>query len=250
MNPKIKEKNEEEATLLLETHKEAENIEKIESFKLTHTLNIEFMRKVYLLLTFQLSFTFLWIIIAMNSPAVISFIQKNSFILVTAILLSMISLYALICFIDFQRKVPHNYIFLGIFTMCEAYIVAYICSFYDLQVVYTAGVMTLVVCFALTLYALTTKSDFTTKGGMLFVMIIVFIIAGIFVMFVHTPIVRIVYHVIGVLLFGFYLVYDTQLIMANKSMTYSVDDYIAATLNIYIDIINIFLEILQLFESK
>lgn len=250
MNNKKSERYEEEAVNLLDNHRETDNTAQIESFKLSHTLRIDFMQKVYTLLSIQLFITFAWTILAINNVQVHAFIVQNSFMLMLAGILSIISLYSLICFLDFQRTVPHNYIMLIIFTLCEAYIVAYICCFTQPSVVYSAGTMTLVVCLALTIYAFTTKRDFTMMGGMLFVLLAVFLVASIFMIFIKIPLVRIVYHVIGVLLFGFYLVYDTQLIMTNKSMTYSIDDYIAATLNIYLDIINIFLEILQLFESK
>ena len=45
---------------------------------------------------------------------------------------------------------------------------------------------------------------------------------------------------------GFYLVYDTQLIMGKFGVAYSVDDYIFATLEIYMDIIRLFLLILRI----
>jgi len=250
MNNKKSERFEEEAVNLLDTHRESENIAQIESFKLSHTLHIDFMRKVYTLLSIQLIITFAWTLFAINNVQIRAFIIENAFLMIVAGILSIITLYSLICFLDFQRTTPHNYIMLTIFTVCEAYIVAYICCFTHPSVVYTAGTMTLVVCLALTIYAFTTKQDFTKMGGMLFVLLAVFLVATIFMIFVKTPLVRMIYNIIGVLLFGFYLVYDTQLIMANKSMAYSVDDYIAATLNIYLDIINIFLQILQLFESK
>jgi FtsH-binding integral membrane protein len=250
MNNKKSERYEEEAANLLENHRDSEAVAQIESFKLSHTLRIDFIQKVYSLLSVQLLITFGWTIFAINNAPVHDFMVRNSFILVLVCILTIITLYALVCFLDFQRTVPYNYIMLAIFTLCESYMVAYICCFTQPSVVYSAGIMTIVVCIALTIYAFTTKRDFTKMGGMLFVILAVFLVAGIFMVFVKVPLVRMVYHIIGVLLFGFYLVYDTQLIMSNKSMAYSVDDYIAATLNLYLDIINIFLEILQLFESK
>ena len=45
---------------------------------------------------------------------------------------------------------------------------------------------------------------------------------------------------------GIYLVYDTQLIMGKFGEAYSVDDYIFATLEIYMDIVRLFLMILRI----
>ena len=50
----------------------------------------------------------------------------------------------------------------------------------------------------------------------------------------------------GVIVFGIYLVFDTQLTIGKNSRAYSIDDYIIAALNLYIDIIQIFLEILKI----
>ena len=48
------------------------------------------------------------------------------------------------------------------------------------------------------------------------------------------------------IMIGIYLVYDTQLIMGKFGVGYSVDDYIFATLEIYMDIIRLFLLILRI----
>lgn len=48
------------------------------------------------------------------------------------------------------------------------------------------------------------------------------------------------------LLFGVYLIYDTQLIVGGHKHSLEVDDYIIAALTLYIDIISLFLQILEL----
>ena len=48
------------------------------------------------------------------------------------------------------------------------------------------------------------------------------------------------------LLGSIYIVYDTQLIMGDRSRQLSVDDYIWAAMMLYIDIVRLFLYILQL----
>lgn len=58
------------------------------------------------------------------------------------------------------------------------------------------------------------------------------------------------YCCLGVILFGIYLVIDTQMIIGGKRLELSTDDYIAAALLLYIDIIQIFLYILQMLGKK
>lgn len=47
-------------------------------------------------------------------------------------------------------------------------------------------------------------------------------------------------------LFSLYLIYDTQLILGKHKKRYRIDDFIIASLNIYIDIVQIFLSLLEL----
>ena len=47
------------------------------------------------------------------------------------------------------------------------------------------------------------------------------------------------------LLFSIYLVIDTQLIIGSKKHSLELDDYVLGTVLLYLDIINLFLEILK-----
>lgn len=99
---------------------------------------------------------------------------------------------------------------------------------------------------ALTLYAIFTKTDFTTCGGILVVMLAALFIGGIISIFVKNKWLQLGLSIAGVIVFGIYLVYDTQLTIGKNSWAYSIDDYIVAALSLYLDIIRIFLEILKI----
>lgn len=105
--------------------------------------------------------------------------------------------------------------------------------------------MTAAMVVALTVYALTTKTDFTVCGGMLFVVSACFLMFGLFT-WVFGPTVRLIYCVIGVVLFGLYLVIDTQLVCGGKRHNLNSEDYILGAIILYLDILNIFLYILQI----
>ena len=47
-----------------------------------------------------------------------------------------------------------------------------------------------------------------------------------------------------------YLIFDTQLVVGKLGIAYSIDDYIFASLNLYLDILNIFLYVLTLLSNK
>ena len=105
-----------------------------------------------------------------------------------------------------------------------------------------------VLCFALTLFAFQTKIDFTAIGGILFVAVIILFIFGIIMIFFReVKFLRVAYACFGAFLFSIYLIYDTQLMVGgDHKYSISPEEYVFASLNIYVDIINMFLFILQL----
>jgi len=70
---------------------------------------------------------------------------------------------------------------------------------------------------------------------------------GILAIFIRTKIMHIIYASLGAGIFAMYLVFDTQIMMGGKhKYSISPEDYIMAALNLYVDIINLFLMILRL----
>ncbi len=153
----------------------------------------------------------------------------------------------IICYKQLARSVPLNYILLFIFCISLSYLVSGICATYDPNIVLMAAVMTVGITMALTLYAMTTKTDFTTCGGILFMLIMALILFGLFALFFNVKILYTFYCTLGVIVYGLYLIMDTQLIMGGKTHQISMDDYILGAFILFIDIIMIFLYLLRLF---
>ena len=89
----------------------------------------------------------------------------------------------------------------------------------------------------LTAYAIYTKTDFTTKGGILTICVIVLIAGGIIGIFIRNKWFRLILSIFGVIVFGIYLVYDTQMVIGKNKLMFAIDDYCIASMMIYIDII-------------
>lgn len=108
--------------------------------------------------------------------------------------------------------------------------------------------ITLVVVFALTVFAFQTKIDFTMMGGVLMVCCLVLMLFGLcLALFGTNNIMYTVYASLGALLFSIYIIYDTQLMMGgNHKFSISPEEYIFAALNLYLDVINLFMYILIL----
>ena len=221
-----------------------DDLEINKDFELNNKLRLGFIRKVYGILAIQLLLTSAFVSLTFDY-SFRQFFSYNIGIFYACMILGLITVFSLICCPGLARIVPFNYILLIIFTVCESYMVATIAAFNPPEIVITAALMTASVVIALTLYAFTTKTDFTFMGGFLFVFTAVMLFWGIFSL-IFGFIFYTLYCVLGVILFGIYLIFDTQLILGKFGLQYSIDDYIIAALNIYIDIIQIFLYILQL----
>ena len=87
--------------------------------------------------------------------------------------------------------------------------------------------------------------------GILFVAVIVLLVFGIIAIFIPGKIITLIYASLGALIFSMYLVYDTQMMVGGKhKYSISPEDYIFAALNLYLDIINIFLYILTIIGAS
>lgn len=102
----------------------------------------------------------------------------------------------------------------------------------------------------LTLYAIFTKTDFTTPWAILLAFMTSIVMLLTFWMINLTSFTQILYCSIGIFVFGLYLIIDTQMVIGHKQFALSVDDYVVAALLLYIDIVQIFLYILTLFSRK
>ena len=213
-------------------------------------IRIGFIRKVYGILSVQLLITVGITLLSFLNDSFANFQRNNIALLYVSIFSSLIISLVIICVRKVARSVPLNYILLGVFTLCESYFVSFLCSNTDPQIVLMAAVMTLGVVGALTLYAVTTKTDFTLMGGLFFIFSIVMILFGIFMFFSQNKVLHIIYSSLSVILFGLYLIYDTQLIIGNHSLKLSIDDYILGAIMLYTDIINMFIHILRLLDKS
>ena len=105
-----------------------------------------------------------------------------------------------------------------------------------------AFLMTSVLFGALSMFAINSKSDFSSWGKPLFITLIVVIIASLVNYFIlQSPIMHIVITAGILLLFSIFTIYDTQNI-ANGAYDSPVD----AAVSLYIDFLNMFTAILQL----
>ena len=84
-----------------------------------------------------------------------------------ALVIMLVSIITLACCEGVRRKTPHNFIFLGLFTLAEGFMLGAVTSTYRADEVLMAVGVCAAITLALTVFAFQTKIDFTAMGGQL-----------------------------------------------------------------------------------
>ena len=145
------------------------------------------------------------------------------------------------------REFPKNIILTFVFAFVEGVYIApflYIAERTAPGVAMQAGALTFAAFGVLTLYALFSRRDFSAWGSFLIVGVVVLFLAMILNSFIGGVAGAMWISAIGVMIFSGLLVFDTWRIV--RSGTYTKDDYVLATVAIYLDLLNMFIFIVSL----
>jgi modulator of FtsH protease len=145
------------------------------------------------------------------------------------------------------RDFPKNLILTFLFTFIEGIFIApflYVANRAAPGVVGQAALLTFAAFGVLSLYAVTSRRDFSAWGSFFMVGLVVLLIASLINGFVGSAAGGLWIAAIGVLIFAGLLVFDTWRLL--RSGMYGQDDYVLAAVSIYLDLLNMFLFILSL----
>lgn len=111
-------------------------------------------------------------------------------------------------------------------------------------IVAQAFLMTSVAFGGISMFALTTKRDYSNMGKMLFIGLIIIIVGSISNIFIGSPILQLGIAMAGACLFSAFILYDTQQIIKGGFST-----PIEASIALYLDFLNLFISLLQIFAA-
>ncbi|TLT07622.1 Bax inhibitor-1/YccA family protein [Aliarcobacter thereius] len=109
------------------------------------------------------------------------------------------------------------------------------------SIVGQAFLMTSIAFGGISMFAMTTKKDFSFMGKFLFIALIIMIVAGISNIFIQSSMMQLVIASAGALLFSAFILYDTQNIIKGNY-----DSPVEAALSLYLDFFNLFISLLQI----
>uniref|UniRef100_A0A673K5Z7 Transmembrane BAX inhibitor motif containing 1a n=1 Tax=Sinocyclocheilus rhinocerous TaxID=307959 RepID=A0A673K5Z7_9TELE len=183
-----------------------------------------FIRKVYLILGAQLLVTATIVAIFTFVEPVGVFVRKNPAIYWVSYAVYFVTHLVLVC--------------------CQGP------SYYSTKAVFLALGITVLVSVAVTVFCFQTKVDFTKCSGFFCVLgIVVFvtgIITAIVLSFKYIPWLHMLYAAIGAIAFTLFLAYHTQLLIGNRKLSIGPEEYVFAALSLYVDIVQIFIFLLQI----
>ncbi|RWR82395.1 BI1-like protein [Cinnamomum micranthum f. kanehirae] len=208
-----------------------------------------FIRKIYVILSIQLLLTVAVASIVVTVHPISHFFVSSPAGLGLYIVLIIIPFIVLCPLHVYSQKHPINLILLGVFTLSLSFAVGLTCAFTSGKVILEAVILTAVVVVSLTLYtfwAAKRGHDFNFLGPFLFgALMVLLVFSFIQILFPLGKISTMIYGGLAALIFCGYIVYDTD----NIIKRYSYDEYIWAAVALYLDVINLFLALLNIFRA-
>ena len=224
-----------------------------EKQKDSKTIKIEtkFLFKIFFHLFCQFIFIILMLIILFNNEKMNHFLSNSNNLFLFFIIFGLITFIVPI----FSEKIinifPYNYIYLSIFTLIISYFTCKVLIFLN-----SSTIIISVILFSSELIVLGIDSYLIEKDKINKINSIIFsgvclVFIGLFYYFIKKiQLYKIFLIIIIILIIGYYLIYDMNLILSEKKKKFRENDYVPATLFIYSNIIPTMFEFCDSFESR
>jgi hypothetical protein len=212
-------------------------------------LRKKFVRKT--LFTFSLSlFTTLGFCIGFkNIPTIDTFVKSEvgEALYILSVSTTFLTMFVCLCCEDLLRKTPSKYIIYSLFVLAVSYSLGISSLYIKGDVLYISIIITTGTTISLILYSFIATTDFTEYYTYLVAIFMCLIFIGIVNIFFNNTIIQVIISGGGTLVFACFIVFDMQMILGQKHIKYkySIDDFILAAMSLYLDVINMFLYIIQ-----
>jgi len=201
----------------------------------TTTERLVFIKKVYSLLA-----------MSMGAAAVGAYLGSGPLLLLVApnMMLFFILQIALIFFASFAARKPGlNMVALFSFTTVSGLTLGPLLYQVGPSIAAEAFALTAITFAGLSMYVVYSKKDFSFMSGFLMTGLIVLVVGGLLNMFfIQSGMMHFVMSGASVLLFSGFILYDTS----NILRYYGTDEYVSATLALYLDVLNLFIALLSI----
>ena len=212
-------------------------------------LRKKFVRKT--LFTFSLSlFTTLGFCIGFkNIPTIDTFVKSEvgEALYILSVSTTILTMFVCLCCENLLRKTPSKYIIYSLFVLGVSYSLGITSLYIKSDILYISIIVTTGTTTSLILYSFIATTDFTEYYTYVVAIFMSLIFIGIVNIFFNNTIIQVIISGGGALVFACFIVFDMQMILGQKHIKYkySIDDFILAAMSLYLDVINMFLYIIQ-----
>lgn len=240
------------------------------------SIRLDFVRKVYSILICMLGVSFSIVApFVYDTYNTLAFLNENQWIISLCMLVmvaqQMLNLAMAFegccgggpcttCYFNMMKTVPWNYLFLFSYSAAFGVVLGAMSARYTATSVGCVFLLTAGIMIALTVYAVKTQHDFTGMGAYFVAMMAGFCLLILLGLFIPGPFIHKLIAGAGAVLFSFVIIYDTQLIFGTAtvafgrspcgSVEFSVDMYAFAAYQLYLDFVNMFIYLLELFGER
>jgi FtsH-binding integral membrane protein len=203
-----------------------------------------FIIKTYLCLAVQLFVTFAITLAFFKSPTLQSATSNQLYtLLLVCICIGLVSLFVTYFGVEYMNSNLCASIPFSLFTISMSIIFAIGAIDYSMSTVIQSVASVSIVFFGCTAFILITKKDLHSWSGFLFCGLFGLVITSfVFIFFPPSNLVDIVYNIIGIIIFIGYVLFDTSELIHS----YLENQYFLASMNIYLDILNLLLKTMKL----
>jgi protein lifeguard len=209
----------------------------------------QFVKKVYDCLSYQFMATAVVVgFVYCSLPLQFWLLQNSGFVLGMVLLLTFVPQIVLHISKHHAQIYPNNYLLLGAFTLGISLSLSFSLIYVSPAIIFEATIMTTVTSMALSYYAQKTSVKSSSYELFLFPILISLIFGGFLNILLASPILDFMLSVVGVGVFSLYIVYDTQE-LTQKSNEFGDDKVILTTMNLYLDVVNLFIKIVKILNE-
>ncbi|CAD8071802.1 unnamed protein product [Paramecium primaurelia] len=215
-----------------------------EQQKIDHA-RLSFIRKVFLIILFQIGFNFITTLIAYSQNPIIDYLCSKSILFWIFMVVLILVIFLLISFQKLAKQYPYNFICYSCFTLSISYIFLYTTHHYPTYSNQIISFITLQIGIIISLltYSYFVTSEINLNKSLIYIIITIALLFIFFFFYFQMSLKYLLILSFLNILYGVHIIIDTLLIVNGEKYELDIDDYIIAALMTQVDIIG-FIQIL------
>ena len=226
-----------ETTFIPKSKSFALNLQNYNKDSKTRKIENKFLFKIYLHFFGQIIFILLMALFGFKNKTLNSILSNNKILFIIFIIIIFILLIYPLKYEQILKNPPYNYIYLTLFTISISYVICKILISFNSNLIEAGAILFIIQLLYLIIDSYISKNDkLDLVNSSAFMGLCLLFIGSILYFIKKVNFLNLIFIICIILLFGIYLIYDMNLILLNTRRNFEENDYILATIYLYIDI--------------